>query len=110
MTMGDTFFTILMIVIFIVVLLVLPQFLVMRSAPKVIRIFRQNNAVGAKNAKTIEELGLKQRSIIENMWRRRDYKPRALQLLIRADIVQMTEDGKLYLDEESLSMTRWRMH
>jgi len=110
MTMNDTFFTILMIVIFIVVLLVLPQFLVMRSAPKVIRIFRQNNAVGAKNAKTIEELGLKQRSIIENMLRRRDYKPRALQLLIRADIVQMTEDGKLYLDEESLSMTRWRMH
>jgi hypothetical protein len=42
--------------------------------------------------------------------RRRDYKPRALQLLISADIVQMTEDGKFYLDEESLSMTRWRMY
>jgi len=108
--MGDTFFMILMIVIFIVVLLVLPQFLVMRSAPKVIRIFRQKNAVGAKNAKTIEELGLKPRSVIENMLRRRDYKPRALQLLISADIVQMTEDGKFYLDEESLSMTRWRMY
>ena len=108
--MGDTFFMILMIVIFIVVLLVLPQFLVMRSAPKVIRIFRQKNAVGAKNAKPIEELGLKQRSVIENMLRRRDYKPRALQLLISANIVQMTEDGKLYLDEESLSMTRWRMY
>jgi len=108
--MGDTFFMILMIVIFIVVLLVLPQFLVMRSAPKVIRIFRQKNAVGAKNAKTIEELGLKPRSIIENMLRRRDYKPRALQLLISADIVQTTEDGKFYLDEESLAMTRWRMY
>jgi len=108
--MNDTLMVIVLVIVFIVVLLVLPQFLVMRTAPKVIRIFRQNNAVGAKNAKTIEELGLKQRSIIENMLRRRDYKPRALQLLISADIVQMTEDGKLYLDEESLSMTRWRMY
>ncbi len=110
MTMNDTLMVIILIVVFIVVALVLPQFLVMRTAPKVIRIFRQKNAVGAKNAKAIEELGLKQRSIIENVWRRRDYKPRALQLLISADIVQMTEDGKLYLDEESLSMTKWRMH
>ncbi len=108
--MSDTFMVIVLVIVFILVALVLPQFLVMRSAPKVIRIFRQNNAVGAKNAKPIEELGLKQRSMIENVLRRRDYKPRALQLLISANIVQMTEDGKLYLDEESLSMTRWRMY
>ncbi len=108
--MDDTLIVIVLVIVFIVVALVLPQFLVMRTAPKVIRIFRQKNAVGAKNAKPIEELGLKQRSIIENMLRRRDYKPRALQLLISANIVQMTEDGKLYLDEESLSMTRWRMY
>ena len=108
--MNDTLMVIVLVIVFVVVALVLPQFLVMRSAPKVIRIFRQKNAVGAKNAKPIEELGLKQRSMIENVLRRRDYKPRALQLLISADIVQMTEDGKLYLDEESLSMTRWRMY
>jgi hypothetical protein len=108
--MDDTLIVIVLVIVFIVVALVLPQFLVMRTAPKVIRIFRQNNAVGAKNAKPIEELGLKQRSMIENVLRRRDYKPRALQLLISANIVQMTEDGKLYLDEESLSMTRWRMY
>ena len=110
MTMSDTFMVIILIIVFVVVALVLPQFLVVRTVPKVIRIFRQNNAVGAKNAKAIEELGLKQRSMIENVLRRRDYKPRALQLLISANIVQMTEDGKLYLDEESLSMTRWRMY
>jgi len=110
MTMNDTLMVIVLVVVFIVVALVLPQFLVMRTAPKVIRIFRQKNAVGEKNAKPIEELGLKQRSMIENVLRRRDYKPRALQLLISANIVQMTEDGKFYLDEESLSMTKWRMH
>jgi hypothetical protein len=108
--MDNPLMVIVLVIVFIVVALVLPQFLVMRTAPKVIRIFRQKNAVGAKNAKPIEELGLKQRSMIENVLRRRDYKPRALQLLISANIVQMTEDGKLYLDEESLSMTRWRMY
>ena len=110
MTMDDTLMVIVLIIVFVVVALVLPQFLVMRTAPKVIRIFRQKNAVGAKNAKAIEELGLKQRSMIENVLRRRDYKPRALQLLISANIVQMTEDGKLYLDEENLAMTKWRMY
>ena len=108
--MNDTLMVILLIIVFVLVALVLPQFMVMRTAPKVIRIFRQNNAVGAKNAKPIEELGLKQRSMIENMLRRRDYKPRALQLLLSANIVQMTEDGKFYLDEESLAMTKWRMY
>ena len=110
MTMNDTLMVILLIGTFIVVALVLPQFLVMRTVPKVIRIFRQNNAVGAKNAKAVEELGLKQRSIIENVLRRRDYKPRALQLLLSTNIVQMTEDGKFYLDEENLAMTKWRMY
>ena len=110
MTMNDTLMVIVLIIVFVLVALVLPQFMVMRSVPKVIRIFREKNAVGGKNAKAIEELGLKQRSMIENVLRRRDYKPRALQLLLSANIVQMTEDGKLYLDEESLSMTKWRMH
>ncbi len=108
--MDDTLIVIVLVIVFIVVALVLPQFLVMRTAPKVIRIFRQKNAVGAKNAKAIEELGLKQRSMIENVLRRRDYKPRALQLLISTNIVQMTEDGKFYLDEENLAMTKWRMY
>ena len=108
--MNDTFMVIILIIVFILVALVLPQFMVMRTAPKVIRIFREKDAVGEKKAKAMEELGIKQRSMIENVLRRRDYKPRALQLLLSANIVQMTEDGKLYLDEENLSMTKWRMY
>ena len=108
--MNDTLMVIVLIIVFVLVALVLPQFLVMRTAPKVIRIFREKDAVGEKKAKAMEELGIKQRSMIENVLRRRDYKPRALQLLLSANVVQMTEDGKLYLDEENLSMTRWRMH
>jgi len=43
----------------------------------------------------------------QRMWKPRDYKPRALQLLLNANIVQMTPDGKLYLAEENLAATKW---
>lgn len=84
------------------------QWLLIRSVPKVIRIFRKHNAVGEQNAKTIEELGLKQKPMLERMFRMRDYKPRVLQFLMRVTIVEMSEDGKLYLDESKLTQTRWK--
>jgi hypothetical protein len=108
--MSDTLFLVLMVVIFILVIVFLPQWLVLRAVPKVIRIFRQHNAVGIKNAKTIEELGLKPPTLFDRMYKLRDYKPRALQFLIGVNIIQMTEDGKLYLDEENLATTRWRIY
>lgn len=84
------------------------QWLLIRNVPKVIRIFRQRNAVGEKNAKTMEELGLKSKPMLERMFRMRDYKPRVMQFLIRVTIVGMTEDGKVYLDESKLTQTRWK--
>ncbi|MDP7286106.1 MAG: hypothetical protein QF906_02700 [Dehalococcoidales bacterium] len=81
----------------------------MRNVPKVIRIFRENNAVGPKNAKTIEELGLKPKSMFERALRMRDYKPRALQFLMSVTIIDTTEEGKVYLDEDKLLQApRWR--
>ena len=106
--MSDVLFIVLMVLLFIVVVLFLPQWLMMRNVPKVIRIFRQNNAVGGKNAKTIEELGLLPKSMFQRMFSRRDYKPQALQLLIRTTVVEMTEEGKVYLSEENLARTKWR--
>ena len=107
--MSDVLFIILIVVIFILIVLVLPQWLLLRNVPKVIRVFRQNNAVGIKNAKTIEELGLQPKSMFGRIFRARDYKPSALQLLIRSNIIEMTEDDKVYLSEENLAMTKWRM-
>ena len=106
--MSDTIYIILVAVIFILGMMLLPQLFVSRAIPSVIKIFRKHNAVGIRSAKTIDELGLKPPSMIERMWQRRDYKPRALQLLIIANIIQMTEDGKLYLSEENLMQTKWR--
>jgi len=106
--MSDVFFIVLMVLLFIVVVIVVPQWMLTRNVPKVIRIFRQENAVGEKNAKTIEELGLVPKSMFQRMFTRRDYKPQSLQLLIRTTIVEMTEEGKVYLNEENLMQTKWR--
>ena len=106
--MNDVLFIVLIVILFIVVMLVVPQWMLTRNVPKVIRIFRHQNAVGEKNAKTIEELGLVPKSMFQRMLNRRDYKPQALQFLIRTTVVEMTEEGKVYLNEETLMQTKWR--
>jgi len=81
----------------------IPRWLVKRAAHQVIRIFRKHNAISAKNAKTLDELGLRPRGFLDRMFRGRDYKPYALNALINAKIVHQTEDGRLYLSEDNLS-------
>ena len=110
MTMSDIGFILLLAVIFIVGVTVLPQLFIRRAIPSVIRTFREHNAVNIKDAKTIDKLGLQTRPMLERMWKTRDYKPRALQLLMSANIIQMTEDGKLYLSEENLAATKWNKY
>jgi len=106
--MNDILFIVLMVILFILAFLFIPQFMLMRNVPKVIRLFRKHNAIGEKNAKTIEELGLLPKSMLQRMLSRRDYKPQALQFLIRTTVIEMTEDGKVYLNEDNLFRTRWR--
>jgi len=100
--MEEALLIILMVIILGVALFAIPRWRMKRAIPQVIRMFREQNAVGVKNAKTEEELGFKQRSFLEGMFRRRDFKPHALTALIQAEIIQITEDGKLYLLEEKL--------
>ena len=101
-------FIILMVVAFILAFIFIPQFMLMRNIPKVIRIFREHNAIGEKNAKMIEELGLLPRTMFQRMFSRRDYKPQAFQFLLRSTVIEMTEDGEVYLNEDNLFRTKWR--
>jgi hypothetical protein len=87
-------------------LFIIPRWLMKRAARQVIKIFRQHNATDSKTARTIDELGLRPPGVLERMMRRRDYKPHALNALMQAGIVQVTEDGKLYLSEARLGETR----
>ena len=104
--MNDWIVIALLFVVLLFALFVIPQFMMKRAVRAVIRIFRDNNAIGKKQAKTAEELGLQPKRLVERMMKPRDYKPRALQLLMSQEIVQMTEDGKLYLMEEKLDASR----
>lgn len=108
MDMQGILFIVLIVILFILSVLFLPYWLIMRSVPKVIRAFRQKNAVGENNAMTIEELELKPKSIFRRMFTRRDYSQNALQFLIRADVVDITEEGKFFLNEEKLMFSKWR--
>ena len=100
--MTNTLFIVLMLVIAGLGFFVVPRWLSRRAIFQVISIFREHNAIGIKNAKTSDELGFRQRSMLEGIFRRRDYKLDALTALIKAGVIQMTEDGRLYLSEEKL--------
>ena len=107
--MNETIFLILLGIAFLLVMIFVPQLLMKRAIPKVIRAFRQSNAVGEKNAKALEELGLQPKGLLQTAGRLRDYKPRALQFLIGINVIQMTEEGKFYISEEDIALTRWRI-
>jgi hypothetical protein len=108
--MANTAFIAVLMIIFVVVAVVLPRWGVRRAIPFVIRIFRNRNAVGKQNAKTIDELGLKptRKGMIETMFGPRDYRLAALRSLVKANVVQMTEDRKFYLSEENLAASKWK--
>ncbi len=80
------------------------RYLMKRALFRVIKMFREAGALDPASARTQEELGFRIRGILEFRGLR-DYKPAALQLLIRNDIVRVTEDGRLYLSEERLALT-----
>ena len=105
--MNDLTAMAILVVLFLLALFVIPQLMTARAIPQVIKIFRKQNAVGIENAKALEELGFKPRALFDRMTKTRDYKPRALQLLIQAKVIQTTEDGKVYLSTENLAKTRW---
>ena len=93
---------VLLIIIFMVLLVVIPLMMNKNAVMQVIKRLRQHQALDIQSAKTVEEIGLQPLSLRERMLRFRDYKPAALQGLIRTDIVQTTEDGRVYLSEEHL--------
>ena len=110
MALSDWGFIILLVVIAFVALFTIPQLLVRRAIPAVIRIFRKYNAVRISNAKTLNELKLQPKDMIQRMFGRRDYNLYALQNLMQAEVVKSTEDGKLYLSEEKLATSKWNKY
>jgi len=99
-------FFIVLIGLFLAAIVLVPQLLLRRAMRQVVGIFRRLEATSAERAKTVEELGLKPRSLTQNLLRGRDYKQYALQIMLRAQIIQMAEGERLYLSEENLGASR----
>ncbi|HEY78556.1 MAG TPA: hypothetical protein G4O09_05520 [Dehalococcoidia bacterium] len=99
---NDVVLIIAAIVLMLLALIFIPQWRLKRAVRQVIRIFRESNAVGIGSAKSLDELGLRPKGMLEGMFRGRDYKQYALASLMRAEIVIMTKDGDYYLAEDKL--------
>jgi hypothetical protein len=93
---------VLILLLLMAVALVLSRVLLKRAISRVIKNFRDKNALNPAGALSAEELGFKSRGLLQ-FGMMRDYKPMALQLLMRGEIVQQTEDGRLFLSEDRLS-------
>lgn len=95
----------LFIIFFLIFLWVLSIIFFMRRAVKaVINIFREHDALSLEKAKTGEELGIIQRrGIAERMVKSPDYKPHALQFLMKMEVVKERAGSFLYLSENDLA-------
>ncbi|TES83174.1 MAG: hypothetical protein E3J92_03505 [Dehalococcoidia bacterium] len=93
---------VLLLILLLLGLYVIPRWRLKRAVRQVIAIFRRNSALDKKTAKTIDELRLKPRGFADGMFHLRDFKPNALDTLVKAGIIQDTEDGRLYLAEDAL--------
>ena len=77
-----------------------------RAVGQVIAIFQKHNAIGIQQAKTVDEMGLTPPNLMDRFTRMRDYKQNALSILMKADIVQATEEGKLFISAQKLAELR----
>lgn len=98
----DAVVFILVIILSLAAWFVIPNFLTRRAMKKVIRMFHDHNITSAQNAKTVKELGLTPHTFLQSLYMARDYKPAALRLLMDADIIRETKDGRVYLSKEKL--------
>jgi hypothetical protein len=96
-------FILLIIILAILGVFVLPRIRIRRAVNQVVAIFERNNALDARSAKTIDELGLRPPTFLEGMLRIRDFKPYALQILMKAEVVCQTDGERLYLSQDKLA-------
>ena len=104
--MSDSTRALVLLILVILLLLVVAfagsSFLMRRALRQVIKMFRTAGALSPETAKLAADVGIRQKGLLE-IRGLRDYKPTALQFLIRQEIVIVTEDGRVYLSEEKLA-------
>jgi len=76
-----------------------------RAISQVINSFREGHSFCPQNPKSAEELGLAPSRFADRPRILRDYRPYALDLLIKTGAIRVTEEGKLCLLESGLKIS-----
>jgi hypothetical protein len=98
-------FILLLVILAVLGVWVLPRMRIKRAINQVVAIFEHKNALDVRSARTVDELGLRPPTFLESMIRMRDFKPYALQVLMKAEVVLETDGGRLYLSQDRLAAT-----
>jgi hypothetical protein len=85
---------------------IIPQVKTRRALFEVVDTFRAHRALSPGDAKTMEELGLRTINMLQGITGERDYRPRALEVLLEAGIAISDTDGKMYLSERALRRSK----
>lgn len=88
--------------------IVIPQMLLRKAVPQVIKILRQHGAIDAEHAVRPEAVGLAQQSVWDRALKRRDYKPKALSGLLQIGVVDLNDEGKVFLSEAALARSPFK--
>ncbi len=102
---STALFILLLVILAVLGLWVLPRMRIRRAVNQVVDIFKRYNALDVRSARTINELGLKPPTFLDRMMHMRDFKPYALQILMKAEVVMQTDGGRLYLSQDRLAAT-----
>jgi hypothetical protein len=81
-------------------------FLMKRAFSQVVDRFRTHHSLCSQGSKTADELGLQPPNFWQRFYKPRDYKPYALQMLIQAGAVRLSDDDKMCLSEQKLQNFR----
>ena len=100
---ANALFILLIIILAVLGLWVLPRIRIRRAINQVVTIFEHDSVLDARSARTVDELGLRPPTFLEGMLRMRDFKPYALQILMKAEVVCQTDGGRLYLSQDKLA-------
>jgi hypothetical protein len=73
---------------------------------KVIKIFEKNNALTAKTAVSLENLGIIQQNLLERTVKRRDDRIHALKFLMGYQCVITSDNERYYLNKKKMATFR----
>jgi hypothetical protein len=104
--MSDILLIVLLVILFLAGIIFIPQLMMRRAIKQVIAIFRKHGATAANSAKHIDEMGIKPQGMFSMNFGLRDYKYHAVQALIKGEVVTVTEDGKVYLQENKVMLLK----